>query len=113
MLNILPVGETTEQLRTLQHGENVFHEALAHIKDGETRFYVSNPDGEDYMLAYIRNMDMFPEAARAQLKMTDGKDLFQPYLSYDETDLFAWISSGRIRQQCLRQSMNIHLSARN
>lgn len=87
MLNILPVGETTEQLRTLQHGENVFHEALAHVKDGETRFYVSNPDGEDYMLAYIRNMDMFPEAARAQLKMTDGKDLFHPYLSYDETDL--------------------------
>lgn len=87
MLNILKATPGDEGLRTLHHGDGVFHDALAWAAKGETRFRVSNPNGEDYVLEYTRNMDLFPAEARAYLKMTDGKDVFPPYLSYDESDV--------------------------
>lgn len=86
MLNILKTTGNDEGLRVLKHGDSVFHEALSFSKNGETRFYVSNETGEDYILEYTRNMDLFPEEAKAYLKMTDGKDVFPPYLIYDESD---------------------------
>ena len=87
MLNILKAAPGDEVLRRLYHGDKVFHDALAWVAEGETRFLVSNPNGEDYILEYTRNMDLFPVEARAYLKMTDGKDVFPPYLNYDETDV--------------------------
>ncbi len=86
MLNILKTTGNDEGLRVLKHGDRVFHEALSFSENGETRFYVSNETGEDYILEYTRNMDLFPEEAKAYLKMTDGKDVFPPYLTYDESD---------------------------
>ena len=86
MLNILKVTPADEKLPILRHGDNVFHDALEAAAKGGTRFLVSNPNGEDYVLEYTRNMDLFPAEARAYLKMTDGKDVFPPYLSYDESD---------------------------
>ena len=86
MLNILKTTGNDEGLRVLKHGDRVFHDALSFLTTGETRFYVSNETGEDYILEYTRNMDLFPEEAKAYLKMTDGKDIFPPYLTYDEND---------------------------
>ena len=77
MLNILKATSADEKLRTLHHGDRVFNDALAWAAKGETRFRVSNPNGEDYVLEYTRNMDLFPIEARAYLKMTDGKDVFE------------------------------------
>ena len=68
MLNVLKATPGDEGLRTLHHGDGVFHDALAWAAKGETRFRVSNPNGEDYVLEYTRNMDLFPAEARAYLK---------------------------------------------
>ena len=40
MLNI--VEKSDEQLITLKHGANVFHEALAKVREGEIRFHVTD-----------------------------------------------------------------------
>ena len=86
MLNIIPVTEEQKkEYRVLEHGENVFHEAISYAKQGEKTFYVQNPDGEDYGLSYTLNMDLLPEDLEYFLKMTDGKDVYPPYLDYDET----------------------------
>ena len=86
MINILRPTAADRELTTLEHSDHVFHDVLRNVRNGETRFYVRNPQGEDYVLAYTLNMDLFPPEARAYLKMTDGKDVFVPYLTYDEND---------------------------
>ena len=52
MLNI--TEKSPEALITLCHGTSVFHEALSHIKEGETRFHVTDETGRvpDYDLVY-------------------------------------------------------------
>ncbi len=87
MLNIQKATPADRNLRTLHHSDMVFHDALAWAAEGENRFFVTNPNGEDYILEYTRNMDLFPVEARAYLKLTDGKDVFPPYLRYDESDV--------------------------
>lgn len=61
MLNILEVSK--EKLTTLNHGPNVFHDALEKVREGEERFHVTDPEGkvEDYDLAYKDNMLLFPD----------------------------------------------------
>ena len=87
MLNI--VERNNEELVVLKHGRNVFHEALAKIKDGEMRFHVTDDEKNvpDYDLVYTANMLLFPEHVRALiLKMTDGGSLYAPFLTYNEDD---------------------------
>jgi hypothetical protein len=87
MLNILEVSN--EKLTTLSHGPNVFHDALAKVMEGEVRFHVTDPEGkiEDYDLAYIDNMLLFPENVRGLvLKMTNGGAVYAPFMYYDEDD---------------------------
>ncbi len=60
MLNILKTTGNDESLRVLSHGDRIFHDALSFSTTGETRFYVSNETGENYILEYTRNMDLFP-----------------------------------------------------
>ncbi len=44
MLNILEVSK--EELTTLNHGSNVFHDALEKVREGERRFHVTDPEGK-------------------------------------------------------------------
>lgn len=50
----------------IQHGANVFHEALELVQEGEIRFHVTDKNGNvpDYDLEYTKNMMLFPEVAR-------------------------------------------------
>ena len=59
MLNI--VEKSNEELITLKHGANVFHDALDKVKEGETRFHVTDETGVfcDYDLVYTANIRMF------------------------------------------------------
>ncbi|MBR3735659.1 MAG: hypothetical protein IKN07_07240 [Lachnospiraceae bacterium] len=85
MLNI--TEKSNEELLTLKHGANVFHEALSCVKQGEVRFHVVDENGEvpAYDLVYTANMLLFPEHVRALiLKMTNGGALYAPFLTYDE-----------------------------
>ncbi len=87
MLNI--VEKNDEELITLNHGENVFHDALEKVKDGETRFHVTDVSGTvcDYDLVYTANMLLFPEQIRALImKMTNGGSTYAPFLTYKEED---------------------------
>ena len=47
MLNIQKATPADRDLRTLHHSDMVFHDALAWAAEGETRFFVSNPNGDD------------------------------------------------------------------
>ncbi len=88
MLNIM--GRSDAECRVLQHGPGVFHEALRWVKKGEALFHVEDPKGEvpSYDLAYTLNMKMFPEQILGLiLRMTNGGDLYAPFLAYDEDDV--------------------------
>ncbi|MDO4805184.1 MAG: hypothetical protein Q4A32_10245 [Lachnospiraceae bacterium] len=85
MLNI--TERTDGEFITLRHGANVFHEALALVREGETHFHVTDEKKAvpDYDLVYTHNMMLFPEQARGViLKMTQGGSLYAPFLTYDE-----------------------------
>ena len=87
MLNIQEVCR--EELTTLSHGPNVFHDALAKVREGEVRFHVTDPEGgvENYDLAYTDNMMLFPGNVRGLiLKMTNGGAVYAPFIFYDEDD---------------------------
>lgn len=87
MLNI--TEKNHEDLITLKHGVNVFHDALIKVKEGETRFHVTDETGSvpDYDLVYTANMLLFPEQVRALiLKMTNGGSTYAPFLAYNEAD---------------------------
>ncbi|MCR4655007.1 MAG: hypothetical protein K5770_02060 [Lachnospiraceae bacterium] len=87
MLSILEASH--EELTTLKHGPNVFHDALEKVREGEVRFHVKDPEGktEDYDLAWKDNMLLFPENVRGLiLKMTNGGAVYAPFLYYDEED---------------------------
>ena len=71
--------------RFLEHGPEVFHQALFWVLRGETEFHVKNPKGEDYNLKYVNNQTW----AEASEKYPDSPlfhqdPLYPPYLSYDE-----------------------------
>lgn len=85
MLQIKEIS--TAQLTTLNHSPRVFHDALALVKKGETRFHVVNPAGEDYELAYTHNMDLYTDQIKAFIMaMTCDQDLHPDFLDYDEDD---------------------------
>ena len=103
MLKILEAGK--DELTTLCHGPKVFYDALEKVKEGETRFHVSDPEGKvaSYDLAYTDNMLLFPENVRGLItKMTNGGAVYAPFMCYDEDDtdnvvydVVAVCSSGR------------------
>ena len=87
MLSILEAGR--EELTTLNHGPDVFYDALAKVREGEKRFHVTDPEGKvkDYDLAYTDNMLLFPDNVRGLiLKMTNGGAVYAPFIFYDEND---------------------------
>ena len=87
MLNILEAGK--DELTTLSHGPKVFYDALEKVKEGETRFHVTDPEDKvaSYDLAYTDNMMLFPENVRGLItKMTNGGAVYAPFMYYDEDD---------------------------
>ena len=84
MLNI--VERNDEELEIIQHGENVFHEALELVMDGEERIHVTDKNGKvpDYDLVYTENMLLFPEVVRAKIMQMTGGKVLGDYLTYDE-----------------------------
>ncbi|MCR5008845.1 MAG: hypothetical protein K6A76_09740 [Oribacterium sp.] len=87
MLNI--VDKNQDDLTTLKHGINVFHDALSMVRKGETRFHVTDESGSvpDYDLVYTANADLIPAQARMQIsKMTGGSSIYSSFLIYDEDD---------------------------
>lgn len=86
---MLQISErSNEELSIINHGENVFHDALELVKKGEKRFHVDNPGGEDYDLTYVANMDLFPEGVKDLiLQMTKGADIHPAFLDYNENNM--------------------------
>ena len=74
--------DETKEAIDLQHGSDVFHRALAYVKEGEKYFHVSNPEGEDYSLSYEDNNSMIPGA-----DLDEKKRFFPPFYDYDENDV--------------------------
>ena len=72
--------KTNEQLDTLQHGMNLFHEALS---GGKKAYHVTRENGEDYDIVYTKNFDYvlpaMPEAYRHLV-------IYWDFLTYDEED---------------------------
>ena len=87
MLQIKPYEESLS-FRKLQHGDNVFHDAIEGVLKGEKNFQVINPDGENYCLHYISNIEwakgfeMYPRS-----KHLDNYPFYMPCLKYDENDI--------------------------
>lgn len=71
--------------RFLNHGPEVFHQALYWVLRGETVFHVKNPEGEGYNLRYVENQK-WAEGSRAypDSPLFHKDPLYPPYLSYDE-----------------------------
>ena len=87
MLNIAEKND--EELITLYHGKNVFHDALAKVSEGESRFHVTDESGQvlDYDLVFTTNMMLFPEQVRTVIKkLLQGGTAFSTFLNYDEND---------------------------
>lgn len=85
MLSIENQGEGT--CTVLRHGENVFHEALALVRKGETRFHVTGLGCPDYDLVYTENMQLFSrQMYMLIMQITNGSNLYAPFLYYDEED---------------------------
>ncbi len=81
------VEKTNEKCTALKHSGNVFHDALALVKQGEKHFHVERGNGTDYDLAYIPNMDVFPEQIRETLlKSSGGYPIYLEFPDYDEED---------------------------
>ena len=72
--------KTNEQLDTLQHGMNLFHEALS---GGKKAYHVTRENGDDYDIVYTKNFDYvlpaMPEAYRHLV-------IYWDFLTYDEED---------------------------
>lgn len=64
--------------RTLMHDENVFKKALRNLLNGENRFHVINPNGENYDLVYFENDSIVKGLNKFHYS------IFPPYYIYDE-----------------------------
>ena len=83
MLNI--VEKNNEELTVLQHGANVFHEALELVQEGEIRFHVTDKNGNvpDYDLEYTKNMMLFSEVeGQKSMKMLIGVGIIADLMCY-------------------------------
>ena len=80
-------NQSEEMCTVLRHGENVFHEALALVRKGETRFHVTGSGCPDYDLVYTENMQLFSrQMYMLIMQITNGSNLYAPFLYYDEED---------------------------
>ena len=75
------IGCSDTPADTLQHGENVFLNAL---KQGKGYYHVKGAPFGDYDIEYIKNNELVPENYRNAKK---GLDIYPSYLSYDMDDV--------------------------
>ncbi len=85
MLNLCGIPENANCLQ-LRHGGGVFHEALAHVIQGERHFCVTDEKGRAlYGLAYVENQSWAEASDRyVHSKLFEEMPLYPPYLTYDE-----------------------------
>ena len=86
MLRVYEVNRK-KNFRILNHGENVFHEALKYVLLGETYFHVQKDGDLLYDLFYIENQK-FAETSPDYVDADLYRDmpLYPPYYFYDEND---------------------------
>ena len=71
--------------RTINHGPELFHQALSCVLLGEKRFHVKNPSGEDYDLEYMDNQSWAESSSEYPDSPLFHQDpLYPPYYIYDE-----------------------------
>jgi hypothetical protein len=86
MLQIIPYPEKVSY-RKIKHGPNVFHDALKGVLQGEKFFQVINPNGDNYGLHYVANIDWAKKSDMYdKSEHLENYPLYPPYLSYDEED---------------------------
>ena len=85
MLNLCEIPENVN-CRELRHGSGVFHEALAHVLQGERRFRVTDENGKAlYGLVYEENQSWASASDQyVHSKLFEEMPLYPPYLTYDE-----------------------------
>ena len=86
MLRVCEVNRK-KNFRILDHGMNVFHEALKYVLLGERYFHVQRGGELLYDLSYVENQ-RFAEASPDYVDADLYRDmpLYPPYYSYDEND---------------------------
>ena len=75
------IGCSDTPADTLQHGENVFLNAL---EQGKGYYHVKGAPFGNYDIEYIKNNELVPENYRNAKK---GLDIYPSYLSYDMDDV--------------------------
>ena len=85
MLNLCEIQENVN-CRQLRHGSGVFHEALAHVLQGERHFRVTDEKGQAlYGLVYEENQSWASASDQyVHSKLFEEMPLYPPYLTYDE-----------------------------
>ena len=85
MLNLCEIPENVNY-RQLRHGGGVFHEALAHVMQGERHFCVTDEKGQAlYGLVYEENQAWAQASDQyVHSKLFEEMPLYPPYLTYDE-----------------------------
>ena len=85
MLNLCEIPENVN-CRELRHGSGDFHEALAHVLQGERRFRVTDENGKAlYGLVYEENQSWASASDQyVYSKLFEEMPLYPPYLTYDE-----------------------------
>ncbi len=85
MLNLCAIPEQVN-VRQLRHGSGVFHEALAHVLQGERHFTVTDERGRAlYGLVYEENQAWAEASAHyVHSRLFEEMPLYPPYLTYDE-----------------------------
>ena len=85
MLNLCEIPENVNY-RQLRHGDGVFHEALAHVMQGERHFCVTDEKGQAlYGLVYEENQAWAQASDQyVHSKLFEEMPLYPPYLTYDE-----------------------------
>lgn len=76
MFKIIP--KTDCNATTLNHNENIFHDALA---KKENYYHVITKNGKDYDISFVKNDDTMPEHYR---NIKKGLEIYPQYFHYDE-----------------------------
>lgn len=80
--------KNNNSIRTLNHSDDVFHEALKYVKQGETEFNVIKNEDTKYSLSYVNNNEYcFNDPNFPPIPLFKGKEMYPPYLEYDENNI--------------------------
>ena len=81
--------DDSNNYRTLNLSDDLFHKALRAVLKGETRFHVKNHKGEDFDLVYEQNNELLHKQEnffKYYNPLLEVQQVYPPYLTYDEYD---------------------------